>query len=164
MLKLGNKKWEEYVSEAQRMIENGNADDMVPRTYWKWFGGGPISASRFASLAGEGGDDDFFSSDLPDARLEEIWGDRAWEQTPVLLLYGDRDQYVPDFVDKAAMLKKWSEIHQSKVHGRIAQMSRFEVLTHANHELLEGRAQREMCSLVLEFLGKLSNKAANSVL
>lgn len=26
------------------------------------------------------------------------------------------------------------------------------------------RAQREMCSLVLEFLGKLSNKAANSVL
>jgi pimeloyl-ACP methyl ester carboxylesterase len=76
---------------------------------------------------------------LPDNRLEEIWGSAAWQDTPVLLLYGDEDQYVPDFVDKAAMVNKWSKIHHSPSNRRAVQMSRFEILPYANHELGDRR-------------------------
>jgi Protein of unknown function (DUF1749) len=52
--KLGDAKWDEYVSHASRMVEGGRSNDMVPREYWKVFGGGPCSAYRFLSLTALG--------------------------------------------------------------------------------------------------------------
>jgi len=109
------------------------------------------------------GDDDFFSSDLSNERLREIWGNLAWNQVRVLVLYSDTDQYVPDFVCKPSMLQRWEDIYRSL---RQDISSRFELLAHANHELADERfqlifdrllislyrAQAAMCSLVVSFL------------
>jgi Protein of unknown function (DUF1749) len=87
------------------------------------------------------GDDDFFSSDLSNERLQEIWGNFAWNQIRVLVLYSEADQYVPDFVNKTAMLQKWEEIYRSQRQDSLPRGSRFELLAHANHELADERFQ-----------------------
>ena len=52
--KLGNAKWEEYVFLVSQMIKEGKSDELVPIEYWKYVGGAPCSAYRFASLAAPG--------------------------------------------------------------------------------------------------------------
>jgi alpha-beta hydrolase superfamily lysophospholipase len=72
-------------------------------------------------------------------RLKEIWQHPTWKETPVLLLYGDEDQYVPSFVGKEDMIHKWKEIHGSQISKHVASKSLFKVLEHANHELSDER-------------------------
>jgi hypothetical protein len=72
-------------------------------------------------------------------RLKEIWQHPAWRETPVLVLYGDEDQYVPSFVDKLEMIQRWRDIHGSQVSKRVASKSVFRVLEYANHELSDER-------------------------
>jgi pimeloyl-ACP methyl ester carboxylesterase len=136
------------------MIQEGNADEIVPKKYWKWLGGGACIAYRFNSLVAQGvyplakdannyqGDDDFFSSDLSIERLKNIWQDPAWKETPVLVLYGDKDQYVPSFVDKQKMVIQWRDLHGSGVSENVASRSLFTLLPHANHELSDARFYR----------------------
>lgn len=87
------------------------------------------------------GDDDFFSSDLSNEHLQEIWGNLAWNQMRVLVLYSEADQYVPDFVNKSSMLQRWEEIYRSRRQDGLPRSSRFELLPHANHELADERFQ-----------------------
>jgi hypothetical protein len=87
------------------------------------------------------GDDDFFSSDLSNEHLQEIWGNFAWNEIGVLVLYSEADQYVPDFVNKASMLQKWEEIYRFQRQDNLPCGSRFELLAHANHELADERFQ-----------------------
>jgi pimeloyl-ACP methyl ester carboxylesterase len=77
---------------------------------------------------------------LSDARLEEIWGDSAWHEVPLLVLYGDSDQYVPAFVDKVKLLEKWQRFHNAPLPDHIARRSRFQILTDANHEIVDSRS------------------------
>jgi hypothetical protein len=50
--KLGDVRWEEYTQQARKMIQEGNEDEIGPKKYWKWLGGGACSAYRFNSLVG----------------------------------------------------------------------------------------------------------------
>jgi pimeloyl-ACP methyl ester carboxylesterase len=59
----------------------------------------------------------------------------AWRKVPVLVIYGEQDQYVPDFVDKHDLVKQWQVLHDSFLPGQIARQSRFMVLQNANHEI-----------------------------
>ena len=52
--KLGDAKWEKYVTLATEMINGGESDQVVPRDFWEIVGGAPCSAYRFASLASLG--------------------------------------------------------------------------------------------------------------
>jgi len=85
------------------------------------------------------GDDDFFSSDLSDGRLKEIWQHPTWKDIPVLVLYGREDQYTPNFVDKVSMIQRWEKFYEAhgKNHAQIC--SHFELLDHANHEIVDLR-------------------------
>lgn len=67
------------------------------------------SAYRTHSLLAKGGDDDFFSADLADSVLEGTFG-KFPVGASVLLLWGGEDPYVPSWVDKEALLKRWGEI------------------------------------------------------
>ena len=141
------------MSYASRMIDCGNSEEIVPKAYWKLMGGAPCSAYRFVSLAAPGvplpsahhidlifqGDDDFFSSDLPDKRVVEIWGNAAWHNIPLMLLFSSDDQYVPDFVDKVAMVQNWEKIYRLHINTDSAENSIFEILQHANHEIADER-------------------------
>lgn len=71
--------------------------------------GGPLNAYRAYSLLAKGGDDDYFSSDLPDEYFAKTFG-KIPKSTPVCFLLGSEDPYVPASVDRAALIQRWTRI------------------------------------------------------
>ncbi|KAL5338704.1 hypothetical protein BJX70DRAFT_398447 [Aspergillus crustosus] len=75
----------------------------------------PISARRFWSLASPDSpanpsEDDLFSSDSTEKRLDETFGQiaaRGLLRTTLVALYSGSDEYVPEYVDKQALLARW---------------------------------------------------------
>ena len=146
---------------VSQMIEEGKSEELVPIEYSQYVGGTPCSAYRFASLAAPGvhplvsfdpnltlkGDDDFFSSDLSQNRLKEIWGHPAWRDVPVMVLYSGDDQYVPGFVDKPSMLQKWEWSYRSQINESLPTGILFEILSDANHEIADERLFR-LCGVL----------------
>ncbi|KAF2462187.1 hypothetical protein BDY21DRAFT_330690 [Lineolata rhizophorae] len=114
---LGGDDFSRMVREVQEQwIDAGRSDDVLPASYaGKLFGkSSAVTAYRWMSLASPDGtgDDDYFSSDLPEQQLQRTFGrlGRVAPETPVMLLYGERDQYVPGWVDKEALVRKWAGI------------------------------------------------------
>lgn len=50
------------------------------------------------------GDDDYFSSDLPDDKVASIWGS---VKKPILIVPSAEDEFVPPQVDFEKLLAKW---------------------------------------------------------
>ncbi|KAJ5178891.1 Esterase [Penicillium capsulatum] len=75
----------------------------------------PVSSRRFLSLVSPDSpekpdEDDLFSSDLSDAQLATTFGQvgaRGLLNQKLLVLYSGRDQSVPPWVNKEALLKRW---------------------------------------------------------
>ena len=97
---------------AKRWLSEGRGGDVLPFSLIQEinFSGAPVTAERWLSITSPGpehaGADDMFSSDLSDERLQATWGKMGKGQK-VLILYGDEDRYVPPFVDKERLVKKW---------------------------------------------------------
>ncbi|KAL1848215.1 hypothetical protein Plec18167_006212 [Paecilomyces lecythidis] len=80
-----------------------------------WPADTPISSSRFLSLVSPDSpenpsEDDLFSSDLTDKRLQETFGlvtKQGLLKTKLLVLYSGNDQYAPPTVDKEKLLQRW---------------------------------------------------------
>lgn len=66
-----------------------------------------MTAYRFHSLYGEGGDDDFFSSDFDDSVLRGKLGHMS--HIPVLVCWSAKDEYVPTGVDGPALAGRIAE-------------------------------------------------------
>lgn len=96
----------ERLKLAKEMIEEGLGDLLVPRiregTRWSV----PMTAHRFCDLHARLGEDDMFSSDLSEAELLGKLG--HLQKTRVLLAFSMQDQYVPEYVDKDALLENMS--------------------------------------------------------
>lgn len=60
----------ERLKEAEKMIADGRGAEILFREYIESGIGTPVSAQRFQSLMGKGGDDDMFSSDFTPAELK----------------------------------------------------------------------------------------------
>lgn len=99
-------KLNELLELAEKYIKEGNSDELLPKEVLQFTFGSPITAYRFKSLAGKGGDDDYFSSYLTSEQLQKSFGAVS---KPLLILYGEKDEYVPDFVDKQALIDRWKE-------------------------------------------------------
>lgn len=75
----------------------------------------PLSRRRFLSLTSPDSpqnplEDDLFSSDLDDKRLQQTFGmiaSRGLLKQSLLVVPGDSDQYVPSWVDKKELLRRW---------------------------------------------------------
>ncbi|KAJ9190759.1 hypothetical protein DTO164E3_9181 [Paecilomyces variotii] len=75
----------------------------------------PISSIRFLSLVSPDSpenprEDDLFSSDLTDKRLQETFGaipSRGLLKTKLLVLYSGNDEHTPPSVDKEKLLQRW---------------------------------------------------------
>jgi hypothetical protein len=75
----------------------------------------PINVRRFWSLAspespGRPAEDDLFSTDLTDQRLDETFGrvaERGLLRTTLVALYSGSDEFAPEGVDKEDLLARW---------------------------------------------------------
>ncbi|KAF5752307.1 hypothetical protein HS088_TW01G00215 [Tripterygium wilfordii] len=85
---------------ASSMIAEGRGSELMPREADL----SPITAYRFHSLCAYMGDDDLFSSDLTDDQLRMRLGHMS--NTPCQVIFSMADEYVPEYVDKKALVER----------------------------------------------------------
>lgn len=86
---------------ASQLISEGRGSELMPREANP---DTPITAYRFHSLCAYMGDDDMFSSDLSDDQLKQRLGHMS--NTPCQVIFSMADEYVPDYVDKKALVDR----------------------------------------------------------
>ncbi|MCJ1307453.1 hypothetical protein MMC25_001099 [Agyrium rufum] len=109
---LPSRQYEASVKIAQVYISQNRGEDILPSWATAGFLNVPVSARRWLSLASPGpdhaGEDDFFSSDLPDSRIKETFGKMSHGgDVRISILMSGEDQFVPKEVDKKTMVSKW---------------------------------------------------------
>lgn len=100
----GNAAAPRFIEMAKELIDQGRPNELLPLEALRILFGAPFSAYRFHSLASKRGDDDYFSSYLTDSDYKKSFG-RV--QAPILILYGGLDEFVPDFVNRSALVDQW---------------------------------------------------------
>jgi pimeloyl-ACP methyl ester carboxylesterase len=131
----------ERLQLAQKFVEDGKGDDVAFRMVE--FDGAAVTASRWLSLAGAGGDDDMFSSDLSDDDLKErLSGLRS---VPTLVMLSGQDEFVPERVDYEDLGRR--------IAAAIGPSATLHVVEGAVHAL-HGK-EEEAVELIAEFAGKL---------
>ncbi|CAK8563560.1 unnamed protein product [Lathyrus sativus] len=86
---------------AAKMISEGRGSEIMPREADPT---APITAYRYHSLCAYNGDDDLFSSDLSDDQLKIRLGHMS--STHCQVIFSMADEYVPDYVDKKALVER----------------------------------------------------------
>ncbi|PSR92685.1 UPF0613 protein like [Actinidia chinensis var. chinensis] len=86
---------------ASKMISEGRSSELMPREANP---DAPITASRYHSLCAYNGEDDMFSSDLSDDQLKMRLGHMS--NTPCQVIFSMGDEYVPEYVDKKALVDR----------------------------------------------------------
>ncbi|XVF64966.1 hypothetical protein PTKIN_Ptkin09bG0209200 [Pterospermum kingtungense] len=86
---------------SSTMIKEGRGSELMPKEADP---SSPITAYRYNSLCAYMGDDDMFSSDLSDDQLRMRLGHMA--NTPCQVIFSMNDEYVPEYVDKKALVDR----------------------------------------------------------
>ncbi|XP_059650035.1 UPF0613 protein PB24D3.06c [Cornus florida] len=86
---------------ASNLMKEGRGSELMPREADP---SAPITAYRYHSLCAYMGDDDMFSSDLSDDQLRMKLGHMM--NTPCQVIFSMADEYVPDYVDKKALVDR----------------------------------------------------------
>ncbi|PHH62718.1 hypothetical protein CDD81_6787 [Ophiocordyceps australis] len=94
---------------ASKLIEAGKPNECIPREGGV---GPPLTAYRVYSLYAKGGDEDFFSSDLSNETVTGFW---QRFQKPVLVLFSENDQFVPQNIDQKKKLQRYREANPQQV-------------------------------------------------
>ncbi|KAL7552167.1 hypothetical protein ACHAWF_015386, partial [Thalassiosira exigua] len=145
-----------HLAHAQSLVSRLNGEEMMPRdSFWA-----PITASRYVSLFGLGGDDDFFSSDLTDEELSERLGHVGnigrMSGLHLLAAFSKKDEYVPHSIDKDVLLKRLVSAMNGFDEGENEAGQRVVasglMLETANHNLSECEGDKEH---FVEAVGKL---------
>lgn len=142
------------LASAEQLLASGKPKEIVPRenNIVQRELGAAISAYRTHSLLAKGGDDDYFSTDLPDATLRETFG-KFGEDVPLMFLLGSEDPYVNPKTDKVALLGRWAEF--VKEGGGVVDEVNGGVVEGAHHNL-DGDPEEVVADLVgrvVRFLG-----------
>ncbi|KAI9797586.1 MAG: hypothetical protein M1825_005968 [Sarcosagium campestre] len=141
---------------ARDWVRRGDGEEVMPSNATDGFLTSPCCARRWLSLASpdHDGDEDFFSSDLTDAQLDKTFGAFP-HSTPLCLLYGEKDQYVPDFVDKESLVQRWIN-HVIKGGGRVDQENSG-IIKGASHNLTGDGDEviQDVVGRVVRFLARL---------
>ncbi|TYJ53808.1 hypothetical protein B9479_005569 [Cryptococcus floricola] len=136
---------------AQQWIKEGRGDDILPKAFCDKAGFGDVpmlmSAYRLHSLIGIGGDDDYFSADIPSNptppfthSLSSSFGALT---TPALALYAEGDAKY-QVAHPTELLPRWAEAAKGKLQWRI--------LEGASHGVEEEGPQGVLCEEVLKFV------------
>ena len=148
---------------AQKYIADGHGDDILPFSITKsTFATAPVSATRFLSLASPGpgheGEDDYFSSDLPDERLEKTFGKLGNRKAGlrICFLYSGRDQYVPETIDKVRLVERWHGFVERGGGVGVVVDEGSGVVDGATHTLVEGgKGLEDLVGRVVGFLERV---------
>ncbi|CAP92095.1 hypothetical protein E8E15_006874 [Penicillium rubens] len=120
----------------------------------------PLSARRFLSLVSphspdSPSDDDLFSSDLSDKRLQETFGmvgTQGMVKSKLLALYSGKDEYCPHWVDKEKLLQRWQQA--TEAGGAQWDAENSGVVPGASHNVRD-EGQQDLIDRVLRYLQTL---------
>lgn len=100
---LVKKCYDDYISVGKKdfLLSENDIADIRAITF-----GTPITAYRFHSITSVRGDDDFFSSYLTSEDHKKTFGKI---EKPVLILFGENDEYIPPGVDKEKLVNSWKD-------------------------------------------------------
>ncbi|KAL9092363.1 MAG: hypothetical protein Q9159_000871 [Coniocarpon cinnabarinum] len=148
---------------ARAMVDQGKGRDQLPIESTNGMFGAQPSANRWLSLISDGGDDDYFSSDLPDDRVERVWGSEglATRGVKTLVLLGEKDDGMPQRVDKAELIGRW-ETYVKGSNGLWDDRSG--VLPGAGHNLNDNSDDvvRTLCERIAGFVRSLDPELAQT--
>lgn len=122
----------------------------------------PISAKRWFSLTAPPdpithvptGEEDFFSSDLPEKVVyTHTFGKLKPDAVKVLVLYSEEDEYVPGEIDKEKLVATWIKVMKEK--GIRVDETRSGIVEEATHDLneVEESVIQDVMDRVKGFLG-----------
>ncbi|KAF4551108.1 Hypothetical protein D9617_14g075640 [Elsinoe fawcettii] len=142
------------VEIAQQYVKEGRSDDCLPSfVVADVFPGTPVTARRWLSLASPDGkgQDDYFSSDLPDERLQGSFG-KIPAGTHVLFLFSGSDEHVPKHIRPEEVMDRWKSFAEGA--GAIVHPESTESLEGASHNLngSPGYVVDELCRRVNSFI------------
>lgn len=137
------------LQHAEELIAKEKEKEIMPADLIPPIFSSPITAYRWHSLVSVGGDDDFFSSDLPASTLESTFGKL---NKPTLVVMSEKDQMVPPTVDKEALLKKWVSAIPTGVASKHSC-----VLPQADHEMTTDPGYQTFMEKVYKFLKELKD-------
>ena len=158
---LSQEGYRKSVSAAQALVDAGAPDEILPEKATEGFFGAAISARRWLSLASpfKDGEEDYFSSDLSELQLKRRFGALP-ARTPICILCSGRDEFVPHYIDKAALVQKW--IGLIKENGGKVDELHSGVIEGASHNFKRDGPEviSEMVRRVLGFIGTLRTSAS----
>jgi pimeloyl-ACP methyl ester carboxylesterase len=139
---------------AQMYVAQGRGDDVLPLSIGTTpFGRTALSAYRWLSLVSPNrdGDDDYFSSDLPEHGLQKSFGSFK-AQTPLLILCSGADEHVPKHIDVSALIKRWTRIVE--LGGGLVDVENTGIIdgAHHNFEMDDIKVFDDLCQRVNGFL------------
>jgi hypothetical protein len=153
--------YDRSVATAYELVHNEGSEAILPSKLTQGLLGAPVTARRWLSLASpyKDGEEDYFSSDLGDAQLKRRFGALP-ARTPICILYSEADEWVPGFVDKKALIRKW--IGYIKESGGKVDEVHSGIIEGASHNLKRSKpeAVEEMLRRVLGFLSSLRTPAS----
>lgn len=107
----------------------------------------PISADRWLSLVTKGGAEDFFSSDLDEPTLKNIFAGLRNSGKHVLFLMSGKDECVPKHVNIEELTRKFVEA----TSGGSASV-RGQIVENAGHSVESEVAKSQLTHFVLDFI------------
>lgn len=131
-------------AEAKELVDTGKSKMVLGPAFAKVMFNTPITAYRWCSLMLPGGDDDYFSSDLPDETLQKTFGQI---QKPFLILDNENDEFVPEDVDKRALRERWRTFSNVKYWSKNSGS-----VKGASHVVSEPEGQENLNGLVISFI------------
>lgn len=153
--------YDKLVKVSKEYIREGRGEDVIPASLGvRVYGRAPVTASRWNSfLSAEGpgkGDDDYFSSDLPEEKLRETFG-RFGKGTPLMILFSGDDEHCPKHVDKKALVDNWTRI--VKEGGGVVDEELGGIVPKARHNYQQDPDEvvGDLCRRVCGFVEKTEN-------
>lgn len=129
---------------AENLVKSGKGDSILPSEYSLCMGGVAFTAYRWCSLMIKGGDDDYFSSDLPFDTFHNSFGRL---NKPFLVAYSEEDEFVPDNVDKVALIRMFQSASNPKYWSRYSGL-----IKNASHGVSESEAQQYLFMMITGFM------------
>lgn len=133
-------------AEAKALLDAGKTDELLSHKHAEWFFDTPMSVYRWCSLILPGGDDDYFSSDLPDANLESSFGKL---RKPFLVAYSEKDEFVPEFVNKLELLERWKSFTEASFWS-----SQTGLIRGASHNVAQPDSQEYLFEMIAAFISE----------
>ncbi|CCD24939.1 uncharacterized protein NDAI_0E01230 [Naumovozyma dairenensis CBS 421] len=133
---------------ALNMVKQGKGDELLGSQFSKHIIDTPITAYRWCSLFTRGGDDDYFSSDLDDETFKGTFGKI---RKPFLVAYSGKDQFVPESVDKLALLKRWENVSDPKYWSKNTG-----IVEGASHFVEDHEPQLQLFQMITSFAKEFS--------